>query len=110
METAPSDADPALARDPDRLVVARRLHGLAEKGCDVAQLVDAALAEGPLPDERAASALWWRVAGAAGVQQGWPPAPTKQVWEIVTPPRRRRPEEEHMPGYGHDRHGPSIGF
>lgn len=104
--------DPALARDPERLVIARRLHGLAEKGYDVDQLVERALAEGPLPDERAASALWWRVAGTAGVQRGWPPAPTKEVWEIVTPPRRRRPEEEHTPGYGHDRDrpGPSIGF
>ena len=104
--------DPALARDPERLVIARRLHGLAEKGYDVAQLIAGALAEGPLPDERAASALWWRVAGTAGVQLGWPPTSTKEPWETVTPPPRRRPEHEHTPGYGHDRdhHGPSIGF
>ena len=104
--------DPVLARDPERLVIARRLHGLAEKGYDVAQLVEGALAEGTLPEERAASALWWRVAGTGGVWLGWPPTSTKEVWETVTPPPRRRPEHEHMPGYGHDRdrHGPSIGF
>ncbi len=104
--------DPALARDPERLVIARRLHGLAEKGHDVAQLVKGALAEGPLPDERAASALWWRVAGTPDVQLGWPPTSSKEVWETVTPPRRRRPEEEHLPSFGHDRDrgGPSIGF
>ena len=104
--------DPVLARDPERLVIARRLHGLAEKGYDVAQLVEGALAEGPLPDERAASALWWRVAGTGDVRLGWPPTSTKEVWETVTPPPRRRPEHGHMPGYGHnrDRHGPSIGF
>jgi hypothetical protein len=30
----------------------------------------------------------------------------------VTPPRRRRPEEEHLPSFSHDRDrgGPSIGF
>ncbi len=102
----------ALARDPERLLIARRLTGLAEKGYDVVQRVEGALGEGPLPDERAASALWWRVAGTAGVQLGWPPTSKKDVWETVTPPPRRRPEHEHMPGYGHDRdrHGPSIGF
>ena len=104
--------DPALARDPERLVIARRLHALAESGVDIPQVVERALAEGPLPDEHAASALWWRVLGNAGVRLGWPPAPEKEVWESVTPPRRRRPEEEHLPSWGHDRDrgGPSIGF
>ncbi|QLQ15974.1 MAG: hypothetical protein HZY73_10315 [Micropruina sp.] len=103
--------DPALAHDPERLVIARRLHGLEEKGLDVGDLIEHALGKGPLPIERPASALWWRVAGIAKVWQGWPPAPrAKDVWETVTPPPRRRPEHEHLPGYGHDRHGPSIGF
>lgn len=103
--------DPALAHDPERLVRARRLHGLAEKGVDVGDLIERALGQGPLPNERPASALWWRVAGIAKVWQGWPPAPrTQEVWETVTPPPRRRPEHEHLPGSGHDRHGPSIGF
>lgn len=104
--------DPALARDPDRLVIARRLHALAERGVDVPQVVERALAERQLPDEHAASALWWRVFSTAGVRLGWPPAPEKEVWETVIPPTRRRPEEEHLPGFGHDRDrgGPSIGF
>ncbi len=104
--------DPALARDPGRLVIARRLHALAERGVDVPQVVERALAEGPLPGEHAASALWWRVFSAAGSRLGWPPAPTKEVWETIDPPRRRRPEEEHLPSWGHDRDrgGPSIGF
>ena len=101
--------DPALARDPERLVIARRLHALAERGVDVPHVVERALAEGPLPDEHAASALWWRVFSAAGARLGWP-SPEKEVWETVTPPRRRRPEEEHLPSFGHDRNGPSIGF
>ncbi len=103
--------DPALAHDPERLVIARRLHRLAEKGLDVGDLIECALGEGPLPNERPASALWWRVAGIAKVWQGWPPPRrTEEVWETVTPPPRRRPEHEHLPGYGHDHHGPSIGF
>ena len=105
--------DPALARDPGRLVVARRLHALEEKGVDVPQAVERALAEGPLPDEHAASALWWRVLGGTNARRGWPPAPEKEeVWETIDPPRRRRPEEQHLPSWGHDRDrgGPSIGF
>ena len=103
--------DPALAHDPERVVIARRLHGLAERGLDVGDLIGRALGKGPLPSERPASALWWRVAGIAKVWQGWPPPRrTEEVWETVTPPPRRRPEHEHLPGHGHDRHGPSIGF
>ena len=104
--------DPALARDPERLVIARRLHALAERGVDVPHVVERALADGPLPDEHAASALWWRVFDTAGARLGWPPAPEKEVWETVTPPPRRRPEEEHLPSFGHnpDRGGPPIGF
>ncbi|MBN9104817.1 MAG: hypothetical protein J0I14_07410 [Propionibacteriaceae bacterium] len=49
--------NPALARDPERLVIARRLHALAERGVDVPQVVDRALAEGPLPAEHPAAAL-----------------------------------------------------
>lgn len=103
--------DPVLAHDPERNVIARRLHGLAEKGLDVGDLVERALGQGPLPSERPASALWWRVAGIAKVWEGWPPPRrTEEVWETVTPPRRSRPEHEALLGYGHDRHGPSIGF
>lgn len=63
--------------------------------------------------EHAASALWWRVLGSADVRLGWPPPPrADEVWETVTPRSRRRPEEEHLPTWGHDRDrsGPSIGF
>jgi hypothetical protein len=105
--------DPALAHDPERLVIARRLHALAKQGVDVPQVVESALAEGPLPDEHAASALWWRVMSTAGGRSAWPPTPRpEEVWETVTPPPRRRPEEEHLPSWGHDRDrgGPSIGF
>ncbi len=104
--------DPALARDPEGLVIARRLHALAEKGIDVPQVVERALAEGPLPAERPASALWWRVAGIAQVWQGWPSSSGNEVWETVTLRPVPRPEHERMPGYGHDpdRGGPSIGF
>ncbi len=104
--------DPALANDPERLVIARRLQALAERGVDVPGVVERALAEGPLPDEHAASALWWRVFSTAGARLGWPPpAPEKEVWETITPPPLRRPEEEHLPSWGHDRdRGPSIGF
>lgn len=105
--------DPALAHDPERIVIARRLHGLAVEGFDVGDLIERALGEGPLPNERPASALWWRVAGISKVWQGWPPARrTQEVWETVTAPPRRRPEEQQLPGHGHDRDRPrpSIGF
>ncbi len=46
--------DPALAHDPEGMVIARRLHGLAEKGLDAGDLVERALGQGPLPNERPA--------------------------------------------------------
>ena len=104
--------DPAIARDPERLVVARRLHELEVDGISLVPVVREALAQGQLPADHAASALWWRVAGLAQVWQGWPSNSTNEVWETVTPQPVRRPDHERKTGCGHDRDrsGPSIGF
>lgn len=65
---------------------------------------------GTLPDEQAAPALWW---GVAGVVRRVEPIrdPLALEWETITPQSIRRPESErHYWSHDHDLHGPSIGF
>jgi len=50
-------------RDPFVPVLAERLSALSRAGLDAPQVVRRALADGPLPDDHAAAALWWRITG-----------------------------------------------
>ncbi|MEA5054415.1 MAG: transfer protein Tra, partial [Propionicimonas sp.] len=52
---------PALPSDPYAPTLARRLSQLSASGIAARQLLDRAADEGPLPDDHAAAALWWRI-------------------------------------------------
>ena len=56
-----SDLDPVIDRDQFAPQLAERLAGLSRNGQNAATLARTAAAQGPLPDDHAASALWWRV-------------------------------------------------
>ncbi len=48
-------------RDPFAPILAERLAAIARSGIDAASLLRTAAGAGPLPDEHAAAALWWRI-------------------------------------------------
>jgi len=50
-------------RDPFVPVLAERLSALSRAGLDAPQVMRRALADGALPDDHAAAALWWRITG-----------------------------------------------
>jgi DNA primase catalytic core len=52
---------PAADRDPYLPVLAHRLAQISGVGLDAHRLLRAATSEGQLPDDHAASALWWRI-------------------------------------------------
>jgi len=54
-------APTAVDGDPFAAVLAHRLAQIASVGLDAHRLLDAAIGEGALPDDHAASALWWRI-------------------------------------------------
>jgi DNA primase catalytic core len=56
------DLDPRIATDPSWPVLAARLNTADALGLNVPHLVSTALRHGPLPAERPADALWWRLA------------------------------------------------
>lgn len=102
-------ADPAIARDPDRLEIAQRLYQLEVDGARVAPVVKEALAQGHLPADHAASALWYRVAGLLKSGRSFPPPAPR--WETVEPRPIPRPESERAPWtVSPDPGGPTIGF
>ncbi|MCA0295263.1 MAG: relaxase domain-containing protein [Actinobacteria bacterium] len=53
---------PAILVDDFAPVLARRLAQLSSSGINARGLIDQAAAQGPLPDDHAAAALWWRLA------------------------------------------------
>jgi len=53
--------DPAIAHDPFTANLAEHLAALSRAAIDIKSLLDTAAAAGPLPDDHAASALWWRI-------------------------------------------------
>jgi hypothetical protein len=102
-------ADPAIARDPDRLDVAQRLYQLEVDGVRVAPVVKEALAQGHLPADHAASALWYRLVGLLNSGRSFPPPEPR--WETVEPRPIPRPVSESAPWtISPDHGGPSIGF
>ena len=52
---------PAIGHDPYQATLARQLARLASAGIDATGLLASAAAEGVLPDDHAAAALWWRI-------------------------------------------------
>ncbi|PKQ24865.1 MAG: transfer protein Tra [Actinobacteria bacterium HGW-Actinobacteria-5] len=54
--------EPAVVVDDFAPVLAARLSQLSSSGVDAGRLLRAAASEGPLPDDHAAAALWWRLA------------------------------------------------
>jgi DNA primase catalytic core len=54
--------DPAVVTDEFAPVLAARLSQLSSSGVDAAHLLRVAASQGPLPDDHAAAALWWRLA------------------------------------------------
>ena len=55
------DLDPCLDHDPYLGTLAHRIARLSAAGLPMPALLRHAHAEGPLPDEHAAAALWWRI-------------------------------------------------
>jgi DNA primase catalytic core len=51
----------SLTRDGFTPVLADRLAAISNAGVEVPQLLGSACSEGPLPDDHAAAALWWRI-------------------------------------------------
>lgn len=83
-----------LDHDPAVIELARHLSLLKERGLPVGALVASALAEGPLPAERPAAALFWRI------NQHTPnaaPAGTNTVGPRADQPSSR-PRPEHLRG------------
>jgi DNA primase catalytic core len=56
-----NDITPTLLVDPFTPTLARRLSQLSSSGIPTRGLLDNAANEGPLPDDHAAAALWWRI-------------------------------------------------
>ena len=54
---------PRLVGDPDAPTLARRLSQLSAAGLPAHALLREAAGAGPLPDDHAAAALWWRISG-----------------------------------------------
>ncbi|KUG59234.1 hypothetical protein AVL62_05995 [Serinicoccus chungangensis] len=54
-------ASPTARQDRFAPVLAERLAGLSRAGLDAPATVQAALRDGPLPDDHACAALWWRI-------------------------------------------------
>ena len=53
--------DPQLAGDPYLPTLAHQIAQISSAGINTRQLLHTAISQGPLPDEHAAAALWWRI-------------------------------------------------
>ncbi|MHA6524451.1 MobF family relaxase [Tessaracoccus sp. G1721] len=71
------DIHPDLSRDPYAPVLAHRLAALHNAGVPITEHLAAAVADGPLPAEHPAAALWWRLARHLATAD----APTLPAWE-----------------------------
>ncbi len=98
--------DPALARDPLQSAFAQQLHDLERRGVGVQRLVAKALAQGPLPDDHAAAALWWRLEGLM-TRDEWPSAPQRRSAPHTAHPVH--PEAARRQRVNPNRNGPSFG-
>ncbi|MHA6512796.1 MobF family relaxase [Tessaracoccus sp. Z1128] len=71
------DIRPDLPRDPYTPVLAHRLASLHNTGVPITEHLAAAVADGPLPAEQPAAALWWRLSRHIATAD----APTMPAWE-----------------------------
>ncbi|WP_188426909.1 MULTISPECIES: MobF family relaxase [Tessaracoccus] len=71
------DIHPDLPRDPYATVLAHRLAALHNTDVPITEHLAAAVAEGPLPAEQPAAALWWRLARHLAAAD----SPTLPAWE-----------------------------
>jgi len=58
-----ANVEPRLTADPYWPTLADRLSAVDRAGIDITAMIEAVAADGPLPDEQPAAALWWRLAG-----------------------------------------------
>ena len=82
---------PAMAHDPFTANLAEHVAALSRASIDTGSLLDTGVAEGPLPDDHAASALWWRItrlltreALTAADQRSTPGAWIEQLPQLVS--------------------------
>ncbi|MBB1512757.1 relaxase domain-containing protein [Tessaracoccus sp. MC1627] len=71
------DIRPDLPRDPYATTLAHRLASLHNAGVPITEHLAAAVADGPLPAEQPAAALWWRLSRHLAAVDG----PTLPSWE-----------------------------
>ena len=92
----------AATADPFLPELTERLSNLSRAGFDATLLVRSAAAEGPLPDDHPAAALWWRILDQLAPQMpnrhpATPnPVPTTRH-TATTSPRRQRPVPRSTP-------------
>ncbi len=102
-------AAPAVACDPDLVVLGMRLARLAGTRSDIALLLADAARQGALPDDRPAAALGYRVTALAATTA----EPDIDVWEVIQSPapadRARSFEHQMPPPAHHPDRGPGIG-
>ncbi|MEN0072718.1 MAG: transfer protein Tra, partial [Propionicimonas sp.] len=84
---------PAVDKDPYAATLARQLARLTSAGIDATGLLASAAAEGVLPDDHAAAALWWRInrhlePAVATATAGATPAPWTDDFATVVGPER----------------------
>ena len=79
---------PSVTADPFLPELTERLSNLTRAGFDATLLVRSAAAEGPLPDDHPAAALWWRI-----LDQLAPQMPNRTL---------QRPTPSHDQAHGHD--------
>ena len=93
---------PSVTADPFLPELTERLSNLSRAGFDASLLVRSAAAEGPLPDDHPAAALWWRILDQLAPQMpnrhpATPnPVPTTRR-TATTSPRRQRPVPRSTP-------------
>jgi hypothetical protein len=94
--------------DPFLPELTERLNNLTRAGFDASRLVRSAAAEGPLPDDHAAAALWWRILDQLTPQMPNQESATAKSTTLIrrttTSLNRRRPAPHRSPP---PRSGPS---
>ena len=101
---------PSVTADPFLPELTERLSNLTRAGFDAKRLVRSAAAEGPLPDDQPAAALWWRILDQLAPQMPnrapatSQPVPTTRHTATTSPRRQRHvPRSTPPPAFGPSR-------